>query len=365
MKRLQQLRSRLEEKELDAVLVARLENIRYLSGFTGSTGWLLITHNKALLAVDFRYQEQTKGETTGFEIVQIKGDVPVWLPGIISDLNVKRIGFEADYLPFAVYQQLVQAIKKNQSKSQFVATSGLVESLRTIKEPEELEFILKAAKLTEAAFNYTQTIIRPGIIEKELAWELEKFLRENGSDSLPFELIVASGPNSALPHAKPSQRSILAKEPILIDIGAKANGYCSDLSRTLCLGKPDETFTTIYQVVLGAQFTALAMIEANMDGKTADGLARAVIEESGYGEAFGHGLGHGIGLAAHEPPRLAADSLDLLQDGMVFTIEPGIYIPGWGGVRIEDMVLLEKSKPKEITKAVKGFRDIVLGGIYA
>ena len=353
MKRLLKLRPRLEDKELDALLLARLENIRYLSGFTGSTGWLLVTHNKAILAVDFRYQEQAKKETTDFEIVQIKGDIPTWFSGIISDLNIKRIGFEADYLPFATYHQLVQTMTKNQSNTKLVATSGLVESLRAVKEPEELGFIFEATRLTEAAFEYAQATIRPGITEKELAWELERFLRERGSESLPFDLIIASGPNSALPHAKPSERNIVAGEPILIDIGAKLSGYCSDLSRTLCLGKPDGTFTTIYQVVLGAQLTALAMIEADMDGKTADSLARTVIEEAGYGEAFGHGLGHGTGLSAHESPRLAADSSDILKDGMVFTVEPGIYIPGWGGIRIEDMVVLEGGKPKAITKVTK------------
>lgn len=362
MKRLQKLHSGLKEKELDAILIGQLENVRYLSGFTGSAGWLLITSNKAFLAVDFRYQEQAKRETTDFEVIQVKGDITKWFPEMISDLNVKRIGFEADYFPFATYHQLVQTISKNQFNFQLVATSGLVESLRVVKEPEELELILQAAKLTDAAFEYVQATIRPGMTEKELAWELEKFLREKGSESLPFEPIVASGPNSALPHAKPSERSILSGEPLLIDIGARIGGYCSDLSRTLYLGKPDKTFATVYQVVLGAQLAALAMIEANMNGKTADSLARTVIEEAGYGEAFGHGLGHGIGLAAHESPRLAADSSDLLTDGMVFTVEPGVYIPGWGGVRIEDVVVLEKGKPKGIAKAAKGLENILLGG---
>lgn len=353
MKRLQGLRSKLAEKELDAILVAQPENRRYLSGFTGSAGWLLITHNNAFVAVDFRYVEQAEKEVSNFEIIQIKGEGTGWFSGVVSDLNIKRIGFEADYLPFATYHQLVQVSRKG-SNLQLVPAAGLVESLRAVKEPEELKLISEAVDLADAAFEYARATIHPGISEKELAWELERFLREKGSEILPFELIVASGPNSALPHARPTERNILSGEPVLIDIGARVGGYCSDLSRTLCLGNLDNTFTTVYQVVLGAQLTALAMIESGKDGKAADNLTRLVIDEAGYGENFGHGTGHGIGLAAHELPRLAPDSSDSLRDGMVFTVEPGIYITGWGGVRIEDLVVLEKGKPKRLTKAAKG-----------
>ena len=187
--------------------------------------------------------------------------------------------------------------------------------------------------------------------EKKLAWEIEKFLRERGSEVMPFEIIVASGPNSALPHAKPSSRAINEGEPIVIDIGARCGGYSSNLSRTLCLGIRDDTFNRLYETVLSAQQAALTTIREGMTGDQADGLARAVIEQAGYGDAFGHALGHGIGLAPHEQPRLGPKSLDHLVDGMVFTIEPGIYLVGWGGVRIEDDVVMEGGKARVISKA--------------
>ena len=189
--------------------------------------------------------------------------------------------------------------------------------------------------------------------EKELAWEIEKFLRENGSQTLPFDIIVASGPNSALPHAKPSQRQINSGEPVVIDMGARVEGYSSDLSRTICLGAPDDTFKRVYDTVLVAQLAAIAIIKEDMSGAEADSLARTIIEEAGYGEAFGHSLGHGVGLAEHEQPRLGQNSTELLTSGMVFSIEPGIYLPGWGGVRIEDLAVMEKGKIRLLSKARK------------
>jgi len=192
-----------------------------------------------------------------------------------------------------------------------------------------------------------------GMTEKEIAWEIEKFMRENGSQPLPFDIIVASGQNSAMPHARPSQRKIGSGEPVVIDIGARYEGYSSDLSRTICPGVADDTFRKVYDAVLGAQLTAIAIIKEDMSGEEADSLARTVIEEAGYGEAFGHALGHGVGLAPHEQPRLGPNSTQQLGSGMVFTIEPGIYIAGWGGVRIEDLMVIEKSETRVLSKARK------------
>jgi len=231
--------------------------------------------------------------------------------------------------------------------------NGLVESLRAIKEPEEVELITKAVEISDSAVEHIKDVIHVGMSEKEVAWEIEQFMRERGSQSLPFGVIVASGPNAALPHAKPSSRTIQYGEPIIVDIGAKVNGYCSDLTRTICLGTPDNTFNKIYDIVLGTQLTAMATIKEGMTGEEADSLARVVIEEASYGEAFGHGLGHGIGLAPHEWPRLGPNSSENLVDGMVFTIEPGIYLTGWGGVRIEDVVIMENGRIRVITKARK------------
>jgi Xaa-Pro aminopeptidase len=229
----------------------------------------------------------------------------------------------------------------------------MIEQLRSIKELEELMSIRKAVELTDAVFEEAKAIIRPGITEKEIAWEIEKSLRQKGSEGVPFEIVVASGPNSALPHARPRDEAISSGGPVLIDMGARIDGYCSDFTRTLFLGKADKTFRKIYNIVLKAQTAAIERLESGMDASQADRLARSVIEQAGYGDAFGHGLGHGVGLAIHEFPRLGLNSFDLLADGMVLTVEPGIYIAGQGGVRIEDTVILENGKARVLTKAKK------------
>jgi Xaa-Pro aminopeptidase len=266
---------------------------------------------------------------------------------------MKRLGFEAQDITFAMYRQLSETLNKAQSSLQFVPVDGLVESLRAVKESEEIEFITRAVAITDKAFEYIEGMVRPGMTEKEVAWELERFQREQGSQTLPFDIILASGPNSALPHAKPSERKINSGEPIVIDMGAKIGGYASDFTRTLCLGEPDATFKKVYDTVLGAQLTAIALIKEGMSGEEADGFARTVIKEAGYAEAFGHSLGHGVGLAEHEQPRLGPNSKDILTSGMVFSIEPGIYLPGWGGVRIEDLVVIENGEIRVLSKGKK------------
>jgi Xaa-Pro aminopeptidase len=349
--RLQKLRQRLVESEVDALLISQPENRYYLSGFDGSSGFLLITPQNAILATDFRYIEQAKIQAPDYELFQISNDTADWFPALAAGLNFKRLGFEAGHITFAMHRQLHDILNKAESQFKLVPIDGLVESLRARKEPEEIELITKAVKITDNAFEYIKDIIHTGMTEKEVAWEIEKFLRERGSQAMPFDIIVASGPNSALPHAKPSSRAIGVGEPIIIDTGARCGGYSSDLTRTICLGKGDDTFNKVYDTVLSAQQAALTAIEAGMTGDQADGLARTVIEQAGYGEAFGHALGHGIGLAPHEQPRLGPRSLERLVDGMVFTIEPGIYLVGWGGVRIEDDVVMENGKAKAISKA--------------
>jgi Xaa-Pro aminopeptidase len=351
IKRLRKLRTSIAEKGLDALLLSQPENLRYLSGFTGSSGWLLISGQNVILATDFRYVEQAKGESPDFEIIRTKQELRDWLPGLVSDLGWHKLGFEANFISYEGYHKLSEAIKTKQVNLELVPTTGIVEQLRSIKEPEELGFIIKAAALADIAFEQAKAIIRPGITEKEAAWEIEKILRQEGSEGIPFEIIVASGSNSALPHARPTEKIICSGEPVLIDMGARINGYCSDFSRTLFLGKADKTFREIYNIVLKAQTTAMEGIESGMDASRADRLARSVVEQVGYGDAFGHGLGHGVGLAVHEFPALGSSSSDSLADGMVFTIEPGIYLAGKGGVRIEDMVVLENGKAKVLTRA--------------
>ena len=353
MKRLKKLRRLIAEKGPDALLISQPENLRYVSGFTGSSGWLLISEQNAVLATDFRYVNQAKGESPHFEIVRIKQDLHDWLPGLAFDLGWHKLGFEANLVSYDGYQKLCDAIKTKQINLELVPTTGMVEQLRSVKEPEELILIMKAIELADAALEEAKAIIRPGLTEKEAAWEIEKKLRQKGSEGVPFEIIVASGPNSALPHARPTEKPICSGEPVLIDMGARINGYCSDLSRTLFLGRANKTFQKIYSIVLQAQATAIEGTKSEMTASDADQLARSVIGQAAYGDAFGHGLGHGVGLAVHEFPRLGLSSSDSLSDGMVFTIEPGIYLAGQGGVRIEDMVVLENGKARVLTKATK------------
>lgn len=351
--RLQKLRTSAAKERFDALLVSQPENRRYLSGFTGSSGWLLISKQKAILATDFRYVEQAKGESPDFEIVQTKGELHDWLPGLISDSGWNRLGFEANCISYDSHHKLTEAIETKHVHLELIPTTGLVEELRAIKEPGELDSITRAVALADAALEQARAIIRPGITEKEAAWEIEKLLRQEGSEGIAFEIIVASGPNSALPHARPTERTIQSGEPVLIDMGARFNGYCSDLSRTLFFGQADNTLRRIYDIVLRAQTAAIEGVEAGMDAAQADRLARRTIEQAGYGDAFGHGLGHGVGLAVHESPRLGPNSSDSLADGMVFTIEPGIYVVGQGGIRIEDMAVLENGKARVLTGAGK------------
>jgi Xaa-Pro aminopeptidase len=353
IKRLRKLRTLIAEGGLDALLLSQPKNLLYISGFTGSSGWLLISGQNSILATDFRYLEQAKGESPDFEIIQTKRELRDWLPGLVSDLGWHKLGFEANFISYEGYHNLSEAMETKQTNLELVPTTGIVEQLRSIKEPEELGLITKALELTEAAFEQAKAIIRPGITEKEAAWEIEKFLRQEGSEGMPFEIIVASGPNSALPHARPTEKIIRSGEPVLIDMGARINGYCSDFTRTLFLGKADKTFREIYNIVLKAQTTAIQRVESGMDASQADRLARSIIEQAGYGDAFGHGLGHGVGLAVHESPTLGPNSSDSLADGMVFAIEPGIYLAGQCGVRIEDMVVLENGKAKVLTRAKK------------
>lgn len=355
--RLLKLRQELSGKNIDGILISQSENRFYLSGFDGSAGFLLITSQKAWLATDFRYTGQAAMQSPDFDIYRITGDIENWFPGLVGDTGVKTLGFEAGDITFEVHRQLKDALKKKQVPVRLLPVHNLVESLRAVKEPDEIELIRKAAAITDAAYEYVAGTIKAGMTELQVAWELEKCLRENGSQAVPFEVIVASGPNAALPHAKPSERVINAGEPVLIDMGARCGGYASDLTRTICIGVPDSTFRKVYSTVLDAQMSAIAIIRSSMMGHQADAAARQVIKRADYDEAFGHSLGHGVGLAAHELPRLGPGSSDPLADGMVFTVEPGIYLPGWGGIRIEDTVMMENGRVVTLSGARKARYD--------
>ena len=332
-------------------------NRRYLSGFTGSVGHLLITQEVAFIAVDFRYYEQAQREAAGFTLFPASGPLPEWFASLVGEAKLagKKLGFQAGDITVATYQTITKAVKEMPAsqRPKLLAAPPLVEQLRAPKDADELATIQRAVDLGDETFADIAQRIEPGWTEAQVAWEIEKYIREHGGEGVSFEIIVAAGPWSAMPHAYPRDERIQEGQPIIIDMGVRLGGYCSDLSRTLFLGQPDEQFDKIYDIVLTAQLTAEALIRKDMTGEQAHLLAHNVIAETGYGESFRHGLGHGVGLQIHETPRLTRASKDVLADGMVFTIEPGVYISGWGGVRIEDMVVLDDGRTRVLTKAPK------------
>jgi Xaa-Pro aminopeptidase len=283
------------------------------------------------------------------------GGDPEWLSKLLVDLEVKRVGFEGSDITFSQHQQIINSIQKLpiDSRPELVSTSNMIEKLRIIKEINELDSLQRAIDIGDQAFNTVGPNVEAGMTERQIAWDLEKVMRDLGADSVSFDLIVASGPNAALPHHRPSDRVIQEGEPVVIDMGARFDGYCSDLTRTICIGGENETFRRIYDTVLGAQLSAINTVTDGISGSDCDNLARSIIEEAGHGDNFGHSLGHGVGLAVHEPPTVGPRSEEILENGMVFTIEPGIYIPGWGGVRIEDIVILENGHARILSHARK------------
>jgi len=353
--RVERLRSTLAKHELDGALISNAQNRRYLSGFTGSAGYLLITQDAAWIATDFRYYEQSGQQAPDFALHKTLGGFDAWAPPLMAGLGGKKIAFEANDMTFATHQAFKKALASmaEDEAPQLVPTPNLVESLRIFKEPGEIAALQRAVDLGDAAFTDVAPRIEPGWTEKRVAWEIEKYIREHGGDGLSFDTIVAGGPWGAMPHAYPRDRALEAGEGVVIDMGCEVDGYMSDLTRTIYLGKPDDQFKKIYDIVLTAQLTAEEMVQPGMTGEACHMIAHNVIEAAGYGETFGHGLGHGIGLQVHEAPRVARTSSDELKDTMVFTIEPGIYVTGWGGVRIEDMVVLENGKARVMSRAPK------------
>ncbi len=354
--RVTRLRARLEERELDAILVAQPANRRYLSGFTGSAGYLLISLAETLIATDFRYFEQAVTQAPDFRLQPLVGpSFESWLPELVSGLGGKKVAFEAANLPYATFQQMSAVLRAlpEDERPRVVATTDVVEELRAIKEPAEIEAIQAAVDLGDAAFTHFLEHVEPSWTEKQAAWEIEKYMREHGGEAVAFDTIVAAGPWSAMPHAYPRDEALGEGRPIVIDMGVRLNGYCSDLTRTIVLGKPDSEFERIYDIVLGAQLAAIELIREGMTGEEAHLLAERFIAEAGYRENFGHGLGHGVGLEIHERPRLGRISEDVLAEGMVTSVEPGIYISGWGGVRIEDLAVVQQGRLRILSSAPK------------
>jgi Xaa-Pro aminopeptidase len=349
--RLQKLRKLLGEADLDAILISSPENRRYLSGFVGTAGYLLISQTDALLVTDSRYVEQAGRQAPEYRVVPVSGGHE-WLPELASELNAKRIGFESDHMTVGGHAAFRKAIGESDGLS-LVEVTDAVDKMRATKYEEELSLLTRAIEITDQAFEEVRSSLEAGASERQVAWDLERAMRERGAEGMAFDVIVAAGVNSAMPHHAPDDSVIGTGEPVVIDMGAKYMGYCADMTRTIVIGEPDETFRRVYSTVLDAQLAAEKGVKSGMTGADVDALARDAIVEAGFGKNFGHGLGHGVGLAIHELPTLGSSVADRLNDGMVFTVEPGIYLPDWGGVRIEDVVVLENGRARVITEAPK------------
>lgn len=349
--RLDRLREALADRGLDALVVSHPANVRYLTGFTGSSAVVVVAHSAVSLFTDSRYDVQAEAEVAGVARVEIvSGDLWGAGPGagvgagvgagavgkaVDAAPDLCRVGFEAH----DVSARAAAALGRHSARVEFVPTSEVVEAFRASKDAGEVAAIGAAARVASDALDAILPIIRPGLRELDVAAALERELRVRGSEWHPFPTIAASGPRSAMPHAGTTERTIEAGDWLLLDFGAQVEGYCADVTRTFVVGRrADERQREVYEAVREAQARAISQIRAGMTGREADGKARSVIEAGGFGDAFRHSLGHGVGLEVHEAPRVSRTNEDPLPDGCVVTVEPGVYLPGWGGVRIEDDV---------------------------
>jgi Xaa-Pro aminopeptidase len=354
--RLTALRAALTAAHIDGLVLTSLPNIRYLTGFSGSSALMLVTARDVHFVTDFRYDIQVRDEVGGLANVRIEA-ASLWtgLWEVLSASNgLSVIGFESAHLLHRDFQRLLSEGARWQWRPQL----NTVEILRQSKDAGEVTLIRKAGDIAVRALSTTIDQLRPGLTELNVAGILEKALRDEGSEEFPFSVIVASGPRAALPHARPSERVIQNGDLLLLDFGAQYRGYCSDVTRTVVIGRATAEQREIYGIVQGANAVASSSVRAGMRGQDADGLARRYIEDHGYGDAFGHSLGHGLGLEVHEAPRLAKTVETLLGEGAVVTIEPGIYRPGWGGIRIEDDVHLGSRGPEILTDFTRELLEV-------
>ena len=350
--RLDNLRAAIEEKRIDGLLISDPDNRRYLSGFVGTAGYLFITRDSAVLATDFRYTEQAAQQAPDFRIDRISGKLD-WLPGLCAEFGVKKLGFEADDITVSQFERFRKAFSDTGTETALEPTTGLTLDLRAVKDEHELGLLSRAIEISDEAFDEVSDEISPGMTEIEVAERIERAVKSRGAESISFDTIVAAGPNAARPHHRAGDTVLREGQTVVVDMGARYRGYCSDLTRTIVLGDADDKTRRIYDIVLSAQLAAIELVEAGMTGGETDMVARKVIQETGHGDDFGHSLGHGVGLQVHENPGVGPNSKGELKDGMVFTVEPGIYLQGWGGVRIEDIVVLEQGKARVLSRAEK------------
>jgi Xaa-Pro aminopeptidase len=346
---LELLQKKLTNRKIDALLISQPDNRRFISGYSAldtsineSSGHLLV-HRKGtpILLTDSRFQLHATAECPDFEIILYPKGLLDSLSKLISSLKIKNLAFESDYFLYSRAQDLIK-IGKNLS-IEITPAPGLIEKLRLQKNKIDQPKIRKSVILNEKVFKRVYRTMKPGVTEISVALQIEATMKQMGAERPSFETIVASGPNGASPHAVPTDRIIKKNEPIVIDMGLVLDGLCSDMTRTIVLGKPDKFTKKIFRIVRKSQLKAAKLLKANIACKTVDNAARSFISKNGYGKNFGHGLGHGVGYAVHEPPSLGPRSTKKLAAGMVVTIEPGIYIPEWGGVRLENMYIIKKN----------------------
>ncbi|WP_028559996.1 M24 family metallopeptidase [Paenibacillus pinihumi] len=350
--RIQKLREHMEKNGLEAFLISHPVNRRYVSGFTGSSGYLLVTSSHSWLLTDFRYMSQAPQQAPAFTVVEHAPRFMDTVKELLDGQGISKVGFEQHQVVFADYQSWSEAL----GSIELVPASTIVEQLRIIKDETEIAVMQEAAQLADDTFSHIIGILKPGIKESDVALEMEVFMRSRGATSSSFDTIVASGERSALPHGVASDRIVRQNELVKLDFGAYYHGYCSDLTRTVFVGnEPTAKHKEIYDIVLEAQLHALEHLKPGMTGREADALTRDIITRYGYGDHFGHGTGHGLGMEIHESPRLSKLSDTVLTPGMTVTVEPGIYLPGFGGVRIEDDVVITDNGIKILTASPKHF----------
>jgi Xaa-Pro aminopeptidase len=355
--RIEKLRAKLTEEQTDSFLVSSSINIRYLTGFSSSNALLLIGREGEFLITDFRYEEEARSKASGCEVRIAQNQLWEELSALPPKVFGEKMDFESQYLPFEQYLKFKEALPLSVS---LIPKSGLIESFSVIKDKSEIEKIRRAVEITDGVFEQILPLLKPGISELELAAEIDYRIRKSGGEKAAFDTIVASGERSSMPHATPTGRKLQNGELVLMDFGAVFDGYASDFTRTVVLGEATQEQKQRYNLVRQAQREAITTVKAGMYSVELDKTARQIIENAGYGSNFRHSLGHGVGLQVHEAPRISWKNGTILRSGMVVTVEPGIYLPGWGGIRIENMILVEEDGCEELTKTTTEFISLHL-----
>ncbi len=346
-KRVQEI---LQKQSIGAAIISNGDNMRYVSGFAGATGYLYISQKRHAVVTDFRYTIQAEQEAEGYEIVTIgNGGYEVALNELLEADGISQLGFEAEDMLYGTYNKLKEKLKVEE----LVPLGSEITAMRRIKTPKELEMIKRAEGIGDEVFTEILDFIKPGMTELEIAARIEYLLKVKGAQGISFNAIVASGVNSSMPHAVPTVKKIEKGDFLTMDFGCIYEGYCSDMTRTIVIGKASEKQKEVYNTVLKSQLAALDFIHAGVQGKEVDKVARDIIYSAGYEGCFGHGLGHSVGLHIHENPRFSMLEEDIIEAGMAITVEPGIYIKGFGGVRIEDLVAVTKDGHENFTFSEK------------